>query len=372
MTTNTNILTDGHLIIDNSSLALVKMCPLMARYKLIDKRERAVTTAKGRGPGKALHSWMETYYEGVRVGSDVEAVANATLSAAYTDLPLTEGDAYLHLARMQEVTGQYLHGCRYEMGPDGRNGVYEHQGWAGREPWEVLGVEVPFAVRLGNVRSFYGQNDNWPDPVSIPITYIGRSDLVVRMRERGELMCVDHKTARRWTGADVNHWRRDAGLTGYAACISQWVREGISELPASVQAAMQAHEPLRERLAAAGVGEGLHGFIVNALVIRDVSDLRRCKEPPTAFHRETYYQDTGTLAEWRLNTLRWCEAWLGWCARGEWPENTNNCTRHFGGNCPYYEVDTLPPGKQRQVTLESDLYQDSTWSPIVRATDNDN
>lgn len=358
-------LVDGHLVCDNSALALVKTCPLQARYKLVDKRERATTTAKGRGPGKALHSWMEHYYV------SGEVAANRALEEAYADLALAEGDEYLNLARMQQVTQAYLHGCRFEMGPDGRNGVYTHPGWAAGEPWEVLGVEVPFAVRLGEVRI---ANEVWKgtgdfDPKQVPVTYIGRSDLVVRMKERGEVLCVDHKSARRWTAADVNHWRRDSGLTGYAACIPQWVREGIEHLPASIQEAMKAHEPLRRQLAEAGVGAGINGFVVNAVVIRDVSDLRRCKEPPASFHREVYYQDASTLQEWRTNALRWCESWLGWCASESWPENTNACCHQFGGLCGYFEVCSLPPGKQRAIMLDSDMFRVNDWSPLDRTKD---
>lgn len=356
----TNYLTDGCLVIDNSSLSVVKTCPTMARYKLLKKRVKVVESAKGRGPGKALHYALEQLYRaslGGPVGVEARTAMQAALNESYADLQLAEGDDYLHLGRMTEVLGMYLDGCRFAMGKDGKNGVYQFAGWGSGEPFEVLGVEVPMAVRLGEVKG-------------VPVIYIGRSDLVVRFRERGEVMCVDHKSARRWTGSDSAHWRRDAGLMGYAACVPQWVSEGIDKLPHGVRTAMEIHEPLREQLSKAGVGgRPLAGYMVNAIVMRDSTDLTRCKEPPTAFHRELYYHDDTALAGWRENTLAWCEMWLERCEKGMWPENTTNCTRFFGGMCSYLDVCSLPPG-QRAIMLETDAYEDSTWSPIARDTDN--
>ena len=351
-------LTDGCLILDNSSLALIKSCPTMGRYKLLERRERASATAKGRGPGKALHAALETRYR--RCGAacptdEQQAAIEAMLAAALASEPQPDADDYLNATRLTEVMRQYRDGCVYSMGPDGRNGRYEHAGYRD-ESFEVLWVELPFAVRLGDVQL---------GDMRVPVIYIGRSDLGV-LSSRGELLVVDHKSMRRWESSTIVHWSMAPGPKGYAACIGQWVRDGIAGLPHVVQTAMLGYEPVRQRLAAAGVGERpFNGFMLNAMVIRNVSDLRRCKEPPTAFHRHLVFYEEHVLAEWRTNTLDWCRSWLEWTARGAWPMNEDHCSSHFGMTCPYYDCCSLPPG-QRAIMLATDAYTDTTWSPLNR------
>lgn len=366
-------LVDGCLVIDNSSMALVKACPTLARYKLIERRERAGAVAKGRAPGKAIHSGLETRYRlcgGARPTDQQQAQVQAAVAAAMAGSneagEAAEGDEYLSAARLADVMRCYRDGLRVEMGKDGKNGVYDFPGY-GDEPFEVLWVEVAFAVRLGEVAVSLGHG-TIPQAIEqhVPIIYIGRSDLGVRMRERGELLVCDHKSMRRWSNDTIVHWNMAAGPKGYAACIPQWVREGIGGLPAGVQVAMAPWEAQRQALAAAGVGDArINGFLLNALVMRDVVDLSRVKEPPTAFRRHTVFYQEHVLNEWRADALRWARAWLEWCAAGAWPMNDGACSMQYGRCCQFYDCCTLPP-EQRALMLSTDVYKDATWSPLNR------
>jgi hypothetical protein len=175
---------------------------------------------------------------------------------------------------------------------------------------------------------------------------------------------VDHKTGRRFDNSTVVHWTVAAGPKGYARCIPQWIAEGIDHLPQAVREAMLPFEPERKRLAAAGV-TAINGFMLNQLTIRNVSDLTRCKEAPTSFHRHQVFYDSHVLDEWRADTLNWAASWLRWSAERSWPLNDNRCSSHYGCVCPFYEVCSSPPD-QRDLVLSTDLYQDNLWSPLKR------
>jgi PD-(D/E)XK nuclease superfamily len=351
-------LIDGCLVIDNSSLDLVRACPTMGRFKLVEKRERASTTAKGRGPGKAFHSALEARYRfyGRSAPTDLNSLYRVVVEA-YEGVQEVPGDEHLTCTAMQDIVKAYCEGVRFEMGKGGKNGIYVFDGYRD-EPWQVLGVEVPFAVRLGAVDD-------------VPVIYIGRSDLVVRTIERQETLIVDHKTGRKWDASKQVHWKMAPGPKGYAYCIPKWIREGIADLPPTIRAAMEAHEGVRLMLADAVV-ERVHGFMLNSVTIRGTTDLSRCKMPPLEFHREiNYYQDEHILDEWLANTLEWCATWLDWCHRGAWPRNEGHCSNHFGHPCPYKDVCLLPP-QFRAGALATDEFADVTWSPLNRMTDEEN
>jgi hypothetical protein len=366
MTTPTLQLVDGCLLLDNSTRQNISMCPRFAAYKHIWKREKAGVTAKGRGPGKAIHAALETRYRtcgGKRPTDEQQAAVIDALHKAYGDEQQPEGDDYLNPQRLAEVVTQYRDGCRYEMGKAGKNGIYQFPGY-GDEGFEVLAVELPFAVKLGEIVGAYPGIKAFETWTHIPLIYIGRSDLVVRFQERGETVVVDHKTGRRFDNSTVVHWTVAAGPKGYARCIPQWIAEGIDHLPQAVREAMLPFEPERKRLAAAGV-TAINGFMLNQLTIRNVSDLTRCKEAPTSFHRHQVFYDSHVLDEWRADTLNWAASWLRWSAERSWPLNDNRCSSHYGCVCPFYEVCSSPPD-QRDLVLSTDLYQDNLWSPLKR------
>lgn len=352
-------LTDGCLVLDNSAAAIIKTCATMARYKLLDKRERAGVVAKGRGPGKAIHAGLETRYKlagGKCPDEEQQSKIQQAVALAFGGETQPEGDEYLNQARLAEVMEMYRDGVRYEMGKDGKNGIYQFDGYAD-EAFDVLWVELGFAVRLGEVDS-------------VPVIYMGRSDLGVRYRERGEVVVMDHKVGRRFDSSTIVQWSTAAGPKGYASCIPQWVAEGIEGLPLAIQKQLATYEPLRQQLAKQ-LPATINGFCLNAITIRPSTELARCKQPPTQFNRHLVYYNQGVLDEWRADCLEWCRTWLDWCKRGKWPMNTSHCGSFFGLSCPYLDVCNSPV-EQRQLVLSTDLYQNTTWHPLDRTTDNSN
>lgn len=332
----------------------------MAKYKLLDRRERT-GTALPRDAGKAFHKAMETRYREAGSGAPILSTLMA-MEAAIKDgmagLEIGEDD-YLTPTRLAEVIRQYNQGCHYEMKA---GAVYDFPGY-GDEPFDVLGVEVPFAVVLGTVSTSQGD-----DYLPIQVIYTGRSDLLGRWRERGEVMVFDHKTGRRWDSSTVIQWQTAAGPKGYASCIPQYVREGVDHLPATVREQMRPHEAAR--LALVGKLDRVDGFCLNSITIRDsAGDPKWSKLPATEFHRHLVYYDQAVLDEWRSDTLRWCQTWLEWCASGHWPMNDRHCASFYGRACPYLECCSIPPA-QRELVLATDLYMDATWTPLDRSTDN--
>src|SRR5512146_1675946 len=124
--------TPDYLLIDNSGLSTIKACPTYGRYKLLEKREKAGATAKGRGPGKAVHAALETRYRmGSHKPSDSEqALIIQALEKAYAvDPDQPEGDEYLSLTRLRDTMMMYRDGCHYDLGKDGKNGSYTFAGY---------------------------------------------------------------------------------------------------------------------------------------------------------------------------------------------------------------------------------------------------
>lgn len=344
-------IADDYICLDNSVLSTIKACPTMARRKFVDKRIRSGSGTKGANPGKAFHKWAESIYQdssGYEVTSQMAESAKVALAQQYDGLELSEGDQYLNLGRMTQVTDTYLNGCKVEFSGGGK---YEFDGYGRGDVFEALGVEVPFAVDLGMVRDRR-------------LIYVGRSDIVARMRQGGEDIVVDHKTMRQWRPGSIVGWRMAPGPKGYCVCVPLWVHQGIDHLPEAIRERMLPFEGVRQELKAKGIGDRwLRGFLLNAVVIRTAENLSRCKSAPTEFHREIFYYNTEVLEEWKKDTLVWADSWVRQCDAGEWKMNLDTCGEHYGYPCQYHGVCELPPN-QRQIALDGDEFCPNEWHPL--------
>lgn len=360
------------VILDNSHLSVLKACSTMARYTYLDRRVRA-GTAIARDAGKALHGALEARYklDGSHDPSPAtKAMMETMLVDAYTDLQLADDD-YLTLGRMKQVVAAYNEGCRFEMGVGGKNGIYEHAGYRD-EPFEVLAVEMPFAVELGTVECDSRTPQGCEEGVDprfgymprVRVIYTGRTDLLVRWHDPERHVVIDHKKLSEWLPRTQMTWKVAAGPKGYAHCIPQYLREGIAHLPAEVQEALAPQEELREQLASQV--KRVDGFCLNGAVVRrEPESLSRVKLPPLQFVREFYYYTNSILAEWRTDALRWAKLWLDMRASGAWTLNDKSCSSFFGRPCPFYQVCQYPP-EQRHLALASDEFKDNTWNPLTR------
>lgn len=306
--------------LDNSSFQLMCICPQMAAYKLLHKRERAGTAIE-RDAGKALHVALEHRYR--KLGSAAcdaatEAEMLALLEREFEGMEVPM-ETHLTLARCKEA-------------------VVEYNKARGAEPFKVLAVEMPYAVPLGTVKT-----RGVKLPPEVQIIWTGRSDLITEW-EGGEVHTTDHKSTSRWDASKQAGFAVDDGQKGYA-----WSCQELARLHPE-----------------AGLPKRVHGFCVNNLTIRP--ELKRASAnalPRFEFNRVRFYWTQAMLEEWRTNTLAIIEGWLEHYERGYFPMHRRNCANLYGRACGYKDVDDVPP-EQRALVLGSDLYQDATWSPLER------
>lgn len=297
------------LPIDNSSLETFKTCARMWQYAKVQRRKRAGAEAS-LDFGKAIHAALETRYKqaGAAAPSDAVAAAmHAAIDTAYTgiDTPLEE---WKTLARANEIVDLYN---------------AERQA----EPFEVLAVEAPFAIPVGEVQG-------------IRVLWTGRIDLLVRWE--GMVYVLDHKTMGQWSSGKGAEFENSAQFKGYA-----WAMQEM------------------HRLHGAPFPERVHGFCLNALVMRKPANSPRATVPRNEFHRTRCFYSQERLEEWRSDMLEWVNTLMTQAARGYLPMNTKHCASFFGRNCPYLDCCTAPV-EQRQLVLGSDLYVDDTWNPLER------
>lgn len=316
-----NLMDDHSWALDNSSFQLMCICPAMAAYKLLNKRERGGTAIE-RDAGKALHVALEHRYQKLGSaacdpGTEQEMLALLEREFAGLEAPL---DTHLTLARCKEA-------------------IVEYNKARGVEPFKVLAVEMPYAVPLGVVHT-----RGVKLPREIQIIWTGRSDLLTQW-DGSEVHTTDHKSTSRWDQSKQAQFGVDDGQKGYA-----WSCQEVARL----------HPEL-------GLPPRVHGFCVNNLTIRP-----EYKRPPAngglprfEFNRLRFYWSQAMLEEWRTNTLAIIEGWLEHYERGYFPMHRRNCANLYGRACGYKDVDDVPP-EQREMVLKSDLYKDVTWDPITR------
>jgi len=305
------LLLDGNtLVLDSTALENFKLCPRKFFYEQMQRRIRA-----GAKPaldfGKALHAALEVRYKQLgnraAIGTSVPAEMHTAIDAAYAGIE-TPLDEWRTLARAHETVDLY-------------NDAYAH------EPFDVLGVEVPFAVPVGTVGAYR-------------VVWTGRIDLLVGWD--AQVLVMDTKTMSSWGSGKSGEYDNSAQFKGYAWAMQEMHRLHGEPFPAQV-----------------------HGFCLNAIVLRKPGVTERTKLPRTEFHRTRCWYSQERLEEWRIDMLAWVATLLDYAQRGYMPMNTKHCASFYGGNCPMLDVCTSPPA-QRALVLASDLYTDNTWNTLER------
>lgn len=373
-------LRDGNvLVISPTQLEKMKSCMAMWRYNYIEGRV-AARPSPARDGGKAFDDAMNLRYR--RMGSAApDDACKAAMKQAVADafigieLPLEE---WRTPARYQEVVELY-------------NEQY------GEEPFDVLGVQVPFEVALGEVdvdekfwqivwrdcehdfkalpvnihdehrvtglkckkcNGFAWQDDwdkgrplTYQDPVQVRLH--GILDLLIRQRDSGLVLVCDTKTASRWEGRDQAVYDNSAQMKAYCWAVPE-MRRQLGE------AAGPPWATLPERV---------HGAMINAAVLRKpyvrASAAASAKaQPRTEFHRFVVTYSPERLEEWRRDTLLYVEQALACVARDHYPQNEKHCQHHFGGKCDYVDA-CVSPASQRHMILDSDLFTDYKRGPLA-------
>lgn len=220
------------------------------------------------------------------------------------------------------------------------------------EPFKVLGVQVPFAVSLGEVEL--------PLAIKLPkrikVIFRGLLDLFVQTGEH--VLIYDTKTSK----DDINDtYANSAQLKGY-----MWALQKLGQLYPDK-----------------GFPSVVHGAAVNGVIIRP--EYKNTERKPKA-NDKPRLQFTRTfpsfylperLERWRADTLVWVKQMLQWVDADHFPQNERFCSFYmdaafknygtYGQNCPWLKVCPLPP-EQHEMALSTDEFVDAPDGPLGRPT----
>lgn len=352
------LLDHDTLVVSPTQLSTIKTCPRMWLYNYLYRRVRAGAFA-ARDGGKAFDDALNRRYRQASRGPvtpDLEAAMQADIDAGFAglDLPL---DEYRTAARYKEVVTAY-------------NEYYRD------EPFEVLGVQVPFTVELGDVATCVAFWETYASalepsarelamtklraydlPPRVRVLLHGILDLLVRHRDTGMTLVVDTKTSNSWDARRQSEYDNHAQMKAYAWAMPRLKAQGE---------ALGLNDAALARLP-----EVVHGCMVNAVVIRppyarESSANRANAKPRNEFHRYIVAYSQERLDEWREDALAYVETILGCYARNHFPQNEKHCAFHYGARCGYADV-CFSPRNQRETILGSDLYQDYQRGPLAAA-----
>jgi hypothetical protein len=272
------LLTDGALLIDNSSMEYIEKCMRSAQYHNINKRE----LDKSRSAlefGKAFHEILASRYRDY--GNEYlskEQVVKLYQQAAASQLSPPDDD-YRTASFLCDAVLQYC--TQYPA-----------------ESFQILLVEQPFAFRLGSITI---------DGVSIPIIWQGRLDLLYR--SNGRVGIMDHKTTSMMGPQFFSEFAISHQMYGY--------RRAGNEL-------LKGTDTVKE-------------FTINGLGCRQPTKTGKKFE----FLRHINPVDESLAAEWETDCLNIVASFLTCCRDGYFSKITTSCVGKYGA-CQYHGVCTMP------------------------------
>lgn len=351
-------LTEGCLVLDNSAIETFQTCSRAFEYSRLAKRV-SVGSRPALDFGSAIHLALEWRYK--RLGNDsptmIDEDEQAQVIARYFDEHPCPDDDFRNAQFAVDMMKRY--NSRYQIEPFNIMRFDEPQTCG---HCEGLGRRVSKGVDLSTMSPAQtepctfcngtGKNSNMVElsfllPLftcgDIPVLYSGKIDLPVLLDD--QLIIIDHKTTSMLGEQFFDELRMSAQPLGYC-----W--------------AMQTIHPEKQ------VG----GFMINAIRTKDIPQYVRDGKArggltpdkwwEEAMQRDVTYLRPGQLDEWHANVIALVEEMMWNYQRGYMPLKTKWCVGKYG-KCPYFQVCSLPP-EQRNILLQSDLYQENTWSPLTQ------
>lgn len=383
-------LIDRCLFIDNSMLELLNTCPRALQYNRLNQRILAAESPS-LNFGSAIHLGLEFRYKTcANLPSDPfnESELNKIMTRHFDEHPCPVED-YRNLNWAMEVLKQYnrIHGqedfqlleyeqpkdCSYcegkgewtkenpdaglQIGPEDHEiepmKLYQTCPFCSGTGKNKLMVELPFALPLfafdtvkQEVHGDWGGSLPSLGPDEIGVFYSGRIDLPV-LRDDNQIFVIDHKTTSILGPTFFDDKKMSAQQKGYA-----WSFQRLT-------------------------GMKVRGYEVNAI---------RVKEPPQyvtngteprkggkrqtlegwwseSIVRERFLLNEGELDEWYENVIELISEFFWRYSRNYFPMKTNWCVGKYG-RCSYFDVCSTYPKEDRNLILNSGLYQDNLWSPL--------
>lgn len=301
-------LTDGSLVIDNSTLEHYITCRKSYYYHDILKRTAAAQRSALTWGG-AIHEGLAVRYRehDPRTGDLIDPAIANRMKAAF--------DKSLDDANYVEEAGD--HRTR----TFGRDVLDAYNGYYIAEPFSVLTfddvklVEIPFAEPLGEING-------------VPVVWSGKMDVATTWNDG--IAVKDHKTTSMGGSKFFDEFINSQQMLGYV-----WAAQKM-------------------------IGLTIRSYVVNALVCR----------PPTKtnnlnvdFLRQKFYVEADRVEEWHDNTLVICADLLRDIERNVYPMETKWCVGKYG-RCQYLDVCTLPR-TNREILLQSAMFTETKWSPLT-------
>jgi hypothetical protein len=299
-------LTEGTLLIDNSTIELITTCPRRYEYSSLEKK-RLAEERPALSFGTAIHEALSVrYLHGAEFidGPKIEEKQVAVLTNHFAANTPPDGD-HRGLNLAVECIQQY-------------NRAYPSEPFTVAELSGKPAIEIPFVLPLTTLRS-----DRLGE---VPILYTGRIDMVVL--EDNQIYVLDHKTTSILGTSFFEERSVDPAQHGYV-----WAVGEASGLP-------------------------INGYIINAIAVRRPTKTGKSLE----FQRQKYYTTPAQINEWRENLCLLLEELIWHYDRAKMPQKKKWCISKYG-RCEFFDVCSLPYD-QRPTMLESGMYIENTWSPL--------
>lgn len=336
MTPALELLDGSTLVISPTQLEEIKRCAQSWKNRYLYRRVASYDNAAATG-GKAFDAAMNLRYTKLGrepVNLTMQAEQDELIDAGFAgaDLPL---DEYRTPSLYKQALAEY------------------NKCWQ-REPWQVLGVQIPVAVPLGEIdvpegTSFGGE---LYQHATVRVIVQGILDKLIRDNE-GHVLVADTKTMNSYSDRTVTQWENASQPKAYAWCLQELARLNPT----------------------AGLPVRVHGFLLNAVVIRkpyvEGRTIPKNAQLRFEFHRPRFFYTPEMLAEWRQHTLDWIGMALQWVANDRFPMNEGSCANVYGKPCPYLPVcqttkdesSIRSTAEQRENVLSSDLFKDYSRGP---------
>ena len=301
-------LTHGALLLDNSALEKYTTCKRSFEYNTINKR----TLANNKSAliyGGAVHKALELRSHGRIIDDQL-----AALHAYFEVNPFEVNDSEW---RSPQIAADLvrLYNREYSIEP------YDILSYTAKDGLPIKAIEVPFMHFLTDIYIPSITRD------VIPVYYTGRIDLVV-VDHNKSIYIMDHKTTSMTGARFFDEFALSSQMLGYCWAVQQSIQKPVN------------------------------GYIVDALCSRKPTRTG----VPFELTRQQFYTDQDAINEWRTNLGYLITDIVRDHERSYYPMETKWCVGKYG-RCPYFDVCTVPQSG-RAALLQSNLFTDSTWSPL--------